>query len=134
LMYKRDEIRFDLFAKQILHTPLSPTMKQQLFAVHDFKEKHLLRVNVLEKEMIVMLKAVTERQNDFDDIKTIVQKERTFNWQLLIAETLWQYHHGNSWVLLDMEKTLKELKRYVFVEEKYLKQLYEAEHTKTKGK
>ncbi|MBI2147630.1 hypothetical protein HYU19_04090 [Candidatus Woesearchaeota archaeon] len=124
LMYIRDDTRFDLFVKKIFKTLLSPRMKEDVYAVHEFKEKHLLKVRVFRSEIIVMLKSVTERTNDFDDIRTIASRNVAFDWQYLIDEAIWQYQHGDSWVIIDMEKTLQELKKYVFVEEKYLQQLY----------
>ncbi len=133
LMYMRGENRFDLFVKKIFKTILSPKMKEDLYAVHDFKNKHNFRVNVLNKEFIVMLKAVTERDRDFEDILTIVNREKNFDWQYLIDEVIWQHKHEDSWVLLDTEKMIKELKQYTFVEQKYLKQLYEA-YGKKRGK
>lgn len=126
LIYFRYDIRFDLFVKKIFKTLISPKMKDDLFAIHDFKGKHNLRVKALRKEHIVLLKAVTERQNDFDDIRTIVEKEKRFDWQYLVDEAIWQHQHGDSWILLDVEKMMKELKKYVFIEQKYLKQLYGA--------
>lgn len=125
-MFKREDSRFDIFLKKIFKTVISPRMKEDLYAVHDFKGKNNLRVKVLRKEFIVLLKAVTERDRDFEDILTIVKKEKTFDWQYLIDEVIWQYRHGDSWVLLDTEKMLMELKKYVFIEQKYLKQLYKA--------
>jgi len=125
-MFKREDSRFDIFFKKIFQTTISLRMKEDLYAVHDFKGKNSLRVNVLRKEFIVLLKAVTERDRDFEDILTIVKREKNFDWQYLIDEVLWQYKHGDSWVLLDAEKMIRELKKYVFVEEKYLKQLYAA--------
>jgi len=125
-MFKREDSRFDIFLKKIFKTAISPKMKEDLYAVHDFKGKNNLRVNVLRKEFIVLLKAVTERDRDFEDILTIVKREKTFDWQYLIDEVIWQYNHGDSWVLLDAEKMLRELKKYVFIEEKYLKQVYAA--------
>lgn len=124
LVYKKGDGRFDLFVKQIFKTILSPKMKEDKFAVHEFKGKHMLRVIVLRKEHLVILKTVTERDRDFGDIITIVTKDKSFDWQYLIDEVIWQYQHGDTWVLLDTEKMLKELQKYVFVEEKYLKQLY----------
>lgn len=120
LMFKRDEYRFDLFVKKIFQTIMSPKMKEDLFAVHEYK---LLKVHVLRSEHIVMLKAVTERQNDFDDIRTIVTRNKYFDWQYLIDEVLWQSKHGDGWVLVDTLKMIKELKKYVFIEEKYVKRL-----------
>lgn len=124
LMYIRDDVRFDLFVKKIFKTLLSPQMKEDVYAVHEFKDEHTLTVRVFQTEIIVMLKAVTERKNDFDDIRTIISKDTNFDWQHLIDEVIWQSHHGDTWVLYDTEKMLLELKKYVFVEEKYLKQLY----------
>lgn len=126
LIFKRDESRFDIFTKKIFKTVISTKMKEDLYAVHDFKGKNNLKVKVLRKEFIVLLKAVTERDRDFEDILTIVKKEKNFDWQYLIDEVIWQYKHGDSWVLLDTEKMLRELKKYVFIEQKYLKQIYRA--------
>lgn len=124
-MFKREDSRFDIFLKKIFKTVISPKMRGDLYAVHDFKGKYNFRVNVLRKEFIVLLKAVTERDRDFEDILTILKKEKSFDWQYLIEEVIWQYKHGDKWVLLNTEKMMKELKKYVFIEEKYFKQLYE---------
>ncbi|MBW2990829.1 hypothetical protein KY348_03925 [Candidatus Woesearchaeota archaeon] len=126
VMYKRDETRFDLFVKKIFKTVISPKIKEDLYAVHEFKEENTLKINVLRKEHIVLLKAVTDRQNDFDDIKKIISKDKNFDWQYLVDEAIWQHEHGDTWALLDTEKTLKELKKYFFIEEKYFKQIYKA--------
>jgi|SRR3989344_247839 len=130
LMFKREDYRFDLFVKQIFKTKVSPRMKEDLFAIHEFKEKSTLKIGVFRKECIVQLKAITERQNDFDDILTILKKEQNFDWQYLIDETIWQHRHGDSWAILDMEKMIRQLKEYHFVEQKYLEQLYKAQKEK----
>ncbi len=127
LIYFRYDIRFDLFFKKVFKTLISPKMKEDLFAIHDFKGKNNLRVKVLRKEHIVLLKAVTERQNDFDDIRTIVSKEKRFDWPYLVDEAIWQHRHGDSWILLDVEKMMKELKKYAFIEQKHLRRLHGAE-------
>lgn len=124
LMFSRDDFRFDLFVNKIFKTRLSPRMKEDLFAVQDYNINKNFRVNVLRKEHIVLLKAATDRDKDFEDIVTILKKEKDFDWQYLLDETIWQSKNGNSWAILDVEKMLKELKSYVFVPEKYLKQLY----------
>ncbi len=136
VMYGRGEIRFDLFAGKIFSTEISPGMKDDKYAVHDFKDKFNLRVNVLRKEHLVLLKAVTERERDFEDILTIVRKEKWFDWQYFVDEAIWQHQHGDSWAILDAEKMVLELKKYVFLEKKYLEQLYKAHGSKggKKGK
>lgn len=117
--------RFDLFAKRIFQTLLSPRMKEDVFAVHQFRGKWALTVHVFRKEIIVLLKSVTSRDRDFDDIVTIVKQEKAFDWQYLLDEVRWQYQHGDGWVLLDVEKMMKELQEYVFIPEKYMEQLYD---------
>lgn len=126
LMYSKFLTRFDLFIKKIFRTAISPKMREEVYAVHDFAQKRRLRVNVLRKEFIVLLKAVTERDKDFEDILTIVKKEKNFDWQLLIDEAIWQRQHGDSWIIPDVEKMLQELKKYVFMEQGYFRQLHEA--------
>ena len=112
---------------------ISPKMKEDVYAVHDFKERYNLKIKVLRKEHIVLLKSVTDRKNDFDDIRAIIGKETNFDWQYLVDEVIWQYGHGDNWVLLDAEKMMKELKQYVFIEQRYFKQLYDAHKKKAKG-
>ncbi|MEK6901071.1 MAG: hypothetical protein AABX37_01900, partial [Nanoarchaeota archaeon] len=119
LMFKRDEGRFDLFVRKIFRTILSPRMKEDLFAVREYKDTQTLIVKVLRKEHLVLLKAVTDRENDFRDIQLIVSQDKQFDWQYFIDEVIWQFQHGDGWVLLDVEKMMKELKKYVFIEEKY---------------
>ena len=126
VMYKIGDSRFDLFVKKIFHTVISPKMKEDIFAVHEFRGRHKLAVNVLRKEHLVLLKGVTERDKDFEDILTIIRKDKDFDWQYFIDEVIWQFNHGDKWVLIDAEKMMKELKKYIFIEEKYFKQIYKA--------
>ena len=130
LMFRRDEFRLDLFAKEIFRTKLSERMKADKFAVHEFRENKTLMINVLKTEHIAYLKAITERDRDFEDILTIIRKDKSFDWHYFIHETIWQHEHGDSWALLDVEKTILELKKYILIEEKYLKQLYSAKTRK----
>ena len=108
-------------------------MKEDLYAVHEFKGKHTFTIKVLRREFIILLKAITSREKDFDDIATLVTKSKDFDWQYLIDEVIWQYQRGDFGVLLDTERTLQELKAYVFVENKYLQQLHKALGTRKEG-
>lgn len=125
-MFKRNDERFDLFVNKIFKTLLSQQMKDDVYAVHEFKGEKTLTMKVFRTEIIVMLKAVTERINDFDDIRTIIEQDKNFNWDYFLDEVLWQSAHGDSWVALDVEKMMKELQKYIFVPEKYFKRLYES--------
>ncbi|MDP3640097.1 MAG: hypothetical protein Q8R53_02745, partial [Nanoarchaeota archaeon] len=119
IVVKREEGRFDLFVKKIFQTLLSPKMTEDVFAVHEFKGKHTLTVNVLRKEMLVILKSVTSRDRDFDDIVTIVRNDKHFDWAYFLEEVQWQVQQGDGWVLLDVERMMRELKAYVFIPEEY---------------
>jgi hypothetical protein len=123
LMFKQEDNRFDLFVDKIFHTTISAKMKEDVYAKHEYKGEHTFTVYVLRTESIVMLKAVTERDKDFEDILTIIKQDKHFNWQYLVDEVIWQYKNGDSWVLIDTIKMLHELRKYTFVEQKYLKQL-----------
>ncbi len=131
IVMKRDEGRFDLFVKKIFKTVLSQSMKENLFATHEFRGDGVFIVNVLRKEHLVLLKGITDRKNDFDDIRTIMEKEKDFDWEFLIKEIGWQFEHGDSWVLLDMERTMQELKKVTFIPEKWFKELYKIGKGKT---
>lgn len=124
MMYRMGDFRFDLFAKQIFRTRLSDAMKESIFAVHDFQSANRLRVKVLSKEHIVFLKAITDRQNDIEDIKTILRLDKYFNWQVVVDEAIWQHRHGDSWALLDLEKAMQEIKVEHFIPKKYFDQIY----------
>lgn len=122
-MFKRNDERFDLFVKKIFKTVLSQQMKNDIYATHEFKGNKTLTMKVFRTEIIVMLKAVTERANDFDDIRTIIEKDKNFNWDYLLDEVLWQAEHGDSWIAHDTEKMMKELQKYVFIPEKWFKRV-----------
>ena len=107
-------------------------MREDFFALHEFRGKKVLKVYVLRKEHIVQLKAITERQNDFDDMVMILSKDSGFDWQYLVDEAIWQHQHGDSWMLLDLEKVMKDLRKYVLVEERYFKQVYGGRGEKAK--
>jgi hypothetical protein len=130
LMFLRGDIRLDLFAGRIFRTQLSPKMEEDIFALHEFKGKRTLKVYVMRKEHIVQLKAITERDKDFEDILTILRREKNFDWQYLVDEAVWQHEHGDSWMLLDLEKTMKGLLKYILIEQKYFRQVYGAQGKK----
>jgi len=127
IMFKSDITRFDLFLNQIFRSKISPTMRNDVFGIYDFKAKNQLKLKALRTEHIVYLKGITNRDRDFEDILTIVNKDTHFDWQYFIDEAIWQHNHGDSWALLDTERMIKELKKYIFIPEKYFKQLYKAQ-------
>lgn len=131
LMFERDGVRLDLFSKKVFRTTVSEAMKEGKGAVHEYKKGKTLSVKVVRAEHITYLKGITDRTNDLQDIKTILDKDKDFNWEVFIDEAVWQHEHGDTWALLDTERTLKELKEEHFIQEKYFKRLYAAQGEKT---
>lgn len=124
-MYTRGDERFDLFVKKIFQTTLSDGMKKRFFARHDFIiDTWTLSVFVLSKEDIIFLKSITRRERDFDDIKTIVEKERNINWDSIVDEALSQAKQGDHWAIIDLEETLQRLKNITFIKKQYFDRLY----------
>ncbi|MBR9690770.1 hypothetical protein GOV08_03740 [Candidatus Woesearchaeota archaeon] len=124
LMFSRGDERFDLFSERIFQTILTENMKKRFYARHDFGEN--LIIYVMSKEDIILLKSVTEREKDFDDILTIIEKERKIDWDYIVDNAINQKKLGDSWILLDLEKTLQRLREYTLIKKKYFDRLYDA--------
>ncbi|MFC1800708.1 hypothetical protein ACFLYT_01495 [Nanoarchaeota archaeon] len=107
VMYTRGDERFDVFLNRVFRTPLTEDMKNNIFAKHDFIEKeNTFAVNVLNKESIILLKSVTDREKDFDDIKMITEKESNLDWNKIADMAIELHKKGDSWVVLDLEKVI----------------------------
>lgn len=126
IMYSRGDERFDIFLKSIFSIKLTENMKNKIFARHDFIDKNTLYVNVLSKEDIIFLKSATEREKDFEDILTIINMERTIDWDYIMQNAISQKENTNSWIILDLEKTMQRLREHTLIKKKYFDILYDA--------
>lgn len=127
VMYTRGDERFDIFLIKIFGTKLTEEMEKKIFARHDFMNKDAaLIMNVLSKEDIILLKAVTERERDFDDILTIIEKEKNIDWEYIIDNAIEQKKQGNSWAIIDLEKTMQKLREHTLLKKEYFDRLYNA--------
>ncbi|MDP2750279.1 MAG: hypothetical protein Q8O89_05605 [Nanoarchaeota archaeon] len=132
LMFTRGEERFDLFLKKIFRTELSEKMKERLFGRHEFIEKdNSLIINILSKEDIILLKSITERENDYNDVLTICEKDE-ISWDIIVDEAIRQSKNGDEWILIDLEETMNKLKEKFFIKEKYFKKIYDAQSARKK--
>lgn len=127
LMFIHDEARLDLFARKVFRTRLSEAMKEGKGAVHEYRNEKTLTIKVVRAEHIAYLKGITDRDKDLDDILTIIDKEKDFDWDVFVDEAIWQHRHGDSWALLDAEKTLRAVQQEHFIQEKHFKRLHEAQ-------
>lgn len=127
LMFSRGDERFDIFLKQVFQTSLSDGMKERVFGRFDYTVKdNILTVFVLGKHEIILMKSVTQRERDFDDIRTIVEKDRSIDWGIVVDEAIWQASHGDKWILFDLEETMQRLRGYTLIKKKFFDRLHKA--------
>jgi len=76
LMYSRGDERFDLFIKDVFGFGLSFEQEAMTEKI-DVIGKYEMSIQLLSKETLVLLKAITGREKDFEDIETYQEKETT---------------------------------------------------------
>lgn len=120
VMFTRGEERFDLFVKSVFG--FNVEVDEKFIQRNDFIEDSEFIIYVLPKEYLILLKAITDREKDLEDILTIVKKE-DINWDFIVDEAIKQ-KKKNSWLLLDLEKVLQEVKKVKFIKKKYFDKIY----------
>ncbi len=127
VMFSKGDERFDIFLKQVFQTKLSDDMKKRVYGRFDFVMKdNTLTVFVLGKQDIILMKSITQRERDFDDVRMIIEKEREIDWQAITDEAIWQAEHGDKWVILDLEETMQKLKEYTLIKKEFFDKLQKA--------
>ena len=126
LMYTRGDERFDLFLKDVFGFKLTSEITNNFHSREDFIGKKELILKVLSKEMIILLKAVTDREADFEDISTIVEQDKNVSWDFIVDQAIKQ-KKNKAWILMDLEETMKKLKEITFIPSKCFVKIYEAE-------
>ncbi len=133
-MYMFKDERFDLFMGKIFRMHLSNGMKKRVWGKYEYRlSEKVFTVYVLAKEDIILLKSVTNRERDFDDILLIIDKEKGIDWDAIIDEAIEQYNLGNEWMVLDMEECLQKLKKQTYIKEEYFDRLYSVFQKKKKS-
>ncbi|MBU1203495.1 MAG: hypothetical protein KKG60_00305 [Nanoarchaeota archaeon] len=80
----------------------------------------------MSKEDIILFKAVTRRERDTEDIKDIIQAEKTIDWEYIVDEAIKQ-KNNNPWILIDLEEVLQEIRKVTFIQDKYFQKIYKAQ-------
>lgn len=124
-MFTRGEERFDLFVKNVFGFKLNFSQNEILQRV-DVIGKNELTINILSIEMLILLKAITGREKDFEDIETILGVEKNIDWDTIVNMAIAQ-KDSNQWILIDLEKTLQKLKDKYFIKQKFFDKLYSAQ-------
>jgi hypothetical protein len=125
LMFSRGDERFDLFVKDVFGFVLS--FKQEVMSEKiDVIGKQEMSIHLLSKETLVLLKAITGREKDYEDIETILEIEKNIGWKELVKQAIGQ-RKNNKWILIDLEETMQKLKKKFFIKQEHFKRIYEAE-------
>jgi hypothetical protein len=125
MMFTRGDERFDLFVKEVFGFPIvfeSTEFTQR----QDFLGKKALIIKVLPKEYLILLKSITRREKDQEDIETIAGIEKNIDWQLIVQEAIKQ-RGSNGWILYDLEDSMQKLRKKVFIKKEFFDQIYKAE-------
>lgn len=125
LMYTRGDERFDLFVKNIFGYQVEFN-QEQIIERRDYIAKKELTIFVLSKEELILLKAITGREKDYEDIETILEIEKTIDWKTIIKKAISQ-KEKNSWILIDLEETLQKLKKKHFIKQEIFEEIYKAQ-------
>jgi len=125
-VYSRGDERFDLFITTVFGYAVDFDMARIAQRV-DFLGKHELIVYVVPKEELLLLKAITHREKDEEDIATIVKIEKTMNWDSIIDKAIAQ-RWKNPWILIDLEEAMQKLKKLTFIPSMHFDKIYKAQH------
>ena len=124
LMFTRGDERFDLFVIDIFGFKLEFN-QNKITQRHDFIGTNELIIYILSREYLILLKAITNREKDFEDIETIIEKTPIIKWDEIIDLAIEQ-KDDNPRILIDLEATLKKLSKKIFLPEKYFRKIYDA--------
>jgi hypothetical protein len=122
-LFTRGDERFDLFVKDVFGYELNFNFFVEKI---DFLGKKELIVYILSKEELILLKAITGRDRDYEDIETILVTEKLVDWDWII-DTAIKQKSKNSWILIDLEETLQRLKKITFIPSKYFNKIVQAQ-------
>ena len=105
LMLEFDNYRFDMFMNKIIISTFSDTMKERAKQIHEFGN---LIVRVSDPNDILIMKSVTSREKDSEDIISIVNKSQ-IDWDIIVEESKEQVHLGNEAAIMNLGERLEKL-------------------------
>ncbi len=124
VMYTKGDERFDLFYGCIFRTKFIEDLKKDFFSREDFVgNKGTFYLNVVRKEVIVLLKALTNREKDFADVLKILENDDV-DWDFIVNTAVKLKQQGDDWILIDLEEFMTKLKSKFFIKKKYFDMLY----------
>lgn len=125
LMFTRGEERFDLFVDDVFGFKID-FQSRYIAQKRDFIGKKELIIFILSKEHIVLLKSITNRDKDIEDIETVLRAEPSMDWESIINLAIKQ-RKSNQWILIGLEEKMQKLKKITFIKKKYFDMIYKEE-------
>ena len=127
LLYSRSDERFDLFAMDVFGYKLN---FDNFLQRHDYIGKRELIIFTAPKEELVILKAVTNRDKDYEDIEIIAKTENP-DWGRIVDMAIAR-REQMPWILIDLEEKMQKLKKVTFIKKEVFEKLYKAERNAQK--
>jgi len=123
LLYSRGEERFDLFIKDVFGFDIG---FEDYIQRHDYIGKKELIIFTIGKEMLILLKSVTNREKDYEDIETIIKIEKNIDWNSIIDMAI-KKRSKMPWILIDLEEKMQKLKDITLIKKEHFNKIYKAE-------
>ncbi len=86
IFLERDDVRFDLFLKEVICIRITDAMLDRVKEIHRFEN---LIIKVLSPEDLILMKCTTERTGDREDGKSLIEKYK-IDWNIIIKESIRQ--------------------------------------------
>ncbi|MGM5484344.1 MAG: nucleotidyltransferase [Nanobdellota archaeon] len=125
VMLTRGEERFDLFYRDVFGLKID-TSVENLTKREDFLGKKELIIYMPSPEDLILLKSVTGRDKDHEDIETLIETKEDIDWDSIVDKAISQ-RKNNQWVLIDLEETLREIKKKFFIKNRIFDRIYREE-------
>ena len=105
LMLEFDNCRFDMFMNKVISSTFSDAMKERAKQTHEFGN---LIIRVADPNDILIMKSVTSREKDLEDIASIVNKSQ-IDWNIILEESREQVKFGNEAAIMGLGEKLEKL-------------------------
>ena len=99
------DVRLDLFLFKIVSSYFSEPMQKRATQIHEFGN---LIIKVADLSDILIMKSVTSRTKDIEDIISIIDKTK-IDWNVLVSEAEEQVRLGNETAIIGLGEKLERL-------------------------
>ncbi len=124
-LYTRGDERFDLFIKNVFGYDIEFNQERAMRR-NDFLGQKELTLLLFPVEELILLKVITGRLKDHEDIEMVLEIEKTVDWNLIVQKAIKQ-KKNNDWILINLEETLQKLRKRFFIKQEIFETIYDAQ-------